>query len=105
MMAQLGEPDGRRLASMLQLCGLAALAATLSVLLGLAGAAGPAVASKKSGRTIASDSSTGSPIPFWGAIECANPTRYRLARKGGDRRPRAAGKPQHNRSFRRMTVF
>ena len=55
---------------------------------------------------IASDTAENpNPLPFWGAIDCANPTRYSTPQSGGDPHLTAAGKPQGNIAYRRTTVF
>ena len=57
-------------------------------------------------RVVASDTAArADPIPFWGAVECADPSRVARIRTGGDKHRTASGARQGNRAFRRLTVF
>ena len=57
------------------------------------------------GGIVASDTASNpDPVPFWGAIECQSSSRVREVNGGGDSHPTAAGQPQGNTSYRRVTV-
>jgi hypothetical protein len=43
--------------------------------------------------------------PFWGELQCADPSRYAQVTTGGDPTDTAAGKPQDNAAFRQLTVL
>jgi hypothetical protein len=57
------------------------------------------------GKLLASDTSESRSLNFWGSVDCENTTRSGFFPSGGDPHPRADGKAQHNRSFRRLTVI
>ena len=85
----------------------------LAVLALLIAAAVPALAqdagsagSRWSPRVLASDVGLDpNPLPFWGRIECEDPSRHELIPTGGDLHPTARGTPQGNTSFRRVRVL
>ena len=56
-------------------------------------------------RLIASDTASGSPIPFWGQIACQTQGQATTSPRGGDPDPTATGAPQGNSASRRVTVF
>lgn len=45
------------------------------------------------------------PLAFWGRIECASGARYSYVDHGGDAHLTAAGDPQGNTAYRRLTVL
>ena len=55
--------------------------------------------------TVASDTGAGSPLSFWGSIQCAESSRYQTIASGGAPEPTATGEPQGNSSYRQMTLF
>ena len=89
------------------------MSAALAVLGLLIAAAVPALAqdagsagSRGSPRLLASDVGLNpNPLPFWGRIECEDPSRHELIPTGGDLHPTATGTPQGNTSFRRLRVL
>jgi hypothetical protein len=89
--------------------GLAAMIAAGFMVL-LAGCDGvfddPAEPAAAGGQLFASD--TGArrdPIPFWGAIDCADDSRVGWFKEGGDPAPTATGAAQEDNAFRRLTVL
>jgi hypothetical protein len=57
-------------------------------------------------RLIASDTAQSpDPIPFWGAVECEDPSRHQLVATGGDPHPTITGAPQGDSSYRRITLL
>ncbi len=65
----------------------------------------PIAMSEPGCRLIASDTAANpNPERFWGALQCADPSRYATIASGGDRHQTAVGAPQGNEAFRRVTV-
>jgi hypothetical protein len=56
-------------------------------------------------RTVASDTGKGSPVPFWGRVDCVSPTRESSRAPGGDPGPAANGEAQGDGAFRRLRVL
>ncbi|MBS1679496.1 MAG: heparin lyase I family protein [Actinobacteria bacterium] len=55
---------------------------------------------------VASDTSSNpNEGPFWGELQCAAASRYEQVTEGGDPSATAAGTPQDNADFRRLTVL
>ena len=55
---------------------------------------------------IASDTAADpDPLPFWGRIDCADPSRHRRYAEGGDPSLTATGTPQPDQAFRRLRVL
>jgi hypothetical protein len=99
--------------------GLLRVAAPLTALLALALASllalsdrgdasstAPAKATGKRAKVIASDTAhRQNPVPFWGQVECAHPSRHQWITSGGDWHPTATGQAQGNDAFRRLHVL
>lgn len=57
-------------------------------------------------RVLASDTGAAvNPIPFWGRVECEDPSRHEVVSSGGDFHPTATGESQGNSSYRRVRVL
>jgi hypothetical protein len=55
---------------------------------------------------VASDTaSSPAPLPFWGRMDCVDPSRHRWVASGGDGHPIATGSKQANSAFRRLAVI
>ncbi len=56
-------------------------------------------------KVIHADTGVRGPKGLWGPLSCESPKRVRSIGHGGDPRPQANGRPQRNRSFRRIRVI
>jgi hypothetical protein len=55
---------------------------------------------------VASDTASNpNPIPFWGSIDCQDPTRHQQYTSGGDSHPTGLGSSQGDGAYRRLTVM
>jgi len=97
-------PKRRRRTRAWGLLAIAPAAVAVAAALGAGGDSDEALPDS-SQRLLASDTAgMADPLPFWGALDCAERSRHRRIATGGDPAPAGDGSPQGDAAFRRLTA-